>query len=429
MRRFPADAPILTAAQMRAAEEAAFASGVSQPALMERAGSAVAVQVARLAADRPILVLAGPGNNGGDARIVARWLSERRHDVILAQLSQDTSDLAEAPHRPVLVDGLFGIGLTRPLAADVAAQLARLRAGALTIAIDLPSGLGTDDGADLGTAGADVTVALGALKPAHASALCGHVLLDGIGLDIASDTRTLARPVLTRPAVDSHKFTRGMVAVLAGPMPGAARLAARAALAGGAGYVVLACADGGPDALVHCDADGALADDRVGALVVGPGLGKDRGLLDRALASGRRLVIDGDALSLIGREIARLAGIDAILTPHAAEFERMFGTGPGNKIDRTRAAAQASGCTIVHKGADTVIAHPDGRVTVAADAPAWLASAGTGDVLAGLIAARMAAGDPQPAESAVWLHGRAARFAGPGLIADDLIGAITDALK
>lgn len=428
MRRFPAGAPILTAAQMRAVEEAAFASGVSQQALMERAGAAVAVQVARLAAGRAILVLAGPGNNGGDAQIVARWLGERGHDVTIAQLSANTNELTDAPHRPVLVDGLFGIGVSRPLAPEVAAQLARLRADALTIAIDLPSGLGTDDGADLGTAGADVTVALGALKPAHASARCGHVLLDGIGLDIASDTHTLARPTLTRPTTNGHKFTRGMVAVIAGAMPGAARLAARAALAGGAGYVVLAGAEGGPDALVHRDAAAAMADERVGALVIGPGLGRDRTLLDAALASGRRLVIDGDALSLIGRDIARLSGVDAILTPHAAEFDRLFGAGEGSKIDRTRAAAQASGCTVIHKGPETVIAHPDGRVTVSADAPAWLASAGTGDVLAGLVAARLAAGDDQPAEAAVWLHTRAARFAGAGMIADDLIGAIADAL-
>ncbi len=427
MRLLPPGAPILTAAEMRAAEEAAFAGGISQPALMERAGAAVAVQVARLAAGRAILVLAGPGNNGGDARDVARWLGERGHDVTMAQLTGNANELPGAPHRPVLVDGLFGTGLSRPLAPDVAAQLARLRDGALTIAIDLPSGIGTDDGADLGMAGADVTVALGALKPAHADARCGHVLLDDIGLDISSATRTLARPALVQPATDSHKFTRGMVVVIAGAMPGAARLAARAAMAGGAGYVVLAGAEGGPDALVHRDADVAMADERVGALVVGPGLGKDPTLLAKALASGRRLVIDGDALSLIGRDIGRLSGVDAILTPHSGEFDRMFGAGEGSKIDRTRAAAAASGCTIVHKGAETVIAHPDGRVTVAADAPAWLASAGTGDVLAGLVAARLAAGDAHPAEAAVWLHGRAARFAGPGMIADDLIGALKDA--
>lgn len=428
MRRVPAGTPILTAAAMRAAEEVAFASGISQPVLMERVGSAVAVQVARLAAGRPVLVLAGPGNNGGDAHVVARWLGERGHDVTVAQLSKNTNELSDALHRPVLVDGLFGIGLSRSLDADVAAELVRLRTGALTIAIDLPSGLGTDDGADLGTAGADVTVALGALKPAHASALCGHVLLDNIGLNIDSYTRTLDRPTFTRPTADSHKFTRGMVAVIAGAMPGAARLAARAALAGGAGYVVLAGAEGGPDAIVHRDADAAMADERVGALVVGPGLGKDRKLLDRTLASGRQLVIDGNALSLIGRDIERLAGVEAILTPHAAEFERLFGAGEGSKIDRTRAAAAATGCTVIHKGPETVIAHPNGRVTVAADAPAWLASAGTGDVLAGLVAARWAAGDAQPAEAAVWLHGRAARFAGPGMIADDLIGAIGLAL-
>ncbi|MES2338628.1 MAG: NAD(P)H-hydrate dehydratase [Pseudomonadota bacterium] len=435
MRRLPDGAPILTAAAMRAAESAAFAGGVTPSELMRRAGVAVAVQVARLSAGRPVLVLAGPGSNGGDARIAADWLIERGHDVTCVAVDGLTS----AEPRAVLIDGLFGTGLSRALDPALSADLKRLRAAAdLTIAIDLPSGVATDDGSDLGGAGADVTIALGAVKPGHlleaGIGMSGHVLLAELGIAIASDWRTLSRPVLQPPGVEDHKFSRGMVAVLAGAMPGAARLAARAAMRGGAGYVVLAGEDGGgPDALVHRAGDVALLDDaRIGAVLVGPGLGRDhaaRVSLDRALASDRPLVIDGDALSILGAGVAdRLQGRHAILTPHSGEFDRMFGRGDGSKIDRTLAAARASGCTIVHKGADTVIATPDGRVTVASAASSWLASAGTGDVLAGLVAARLAAGGRDPAAEAVWFHARAAALAGPALIADDLIEQISIAL-
>ncbi|WP_326524567.1 NAD(P)H-hydrate epimerase [Sphingomonas sp.] len=453
-RRLPEGAPIVTAAAMRAAEDAVFASGVSQDALMERAGTAVAVQVARLAAGRPVLVLAGPGNNGGDAWVVAGWLAARGHDVAVAAIDGraegaaarmrgrwrgSISSLAAAAPRPILVDGLFGTGLSRPLDAEVAVGLTRLRAAAaLTVAIDVSSGFGSDDGVALGGVGADVTIALGALKPAHllgaGGAACGHVLLADISVSLASEWRTLERPVIAPPQPDDHKFSRGMIAVVSGAMPGAARLAARAAMCGGAGYVVLAGEDrSGPDALVCRPADdGLFADGRIGALVIGPGLGRDemaRNLLERALASRLPLVLDGDALSLLGAAAAdRLRDRDAILTPHSGEFDRMFGTGCGSKIDRSLAAARACGCTIVHKGADTVIARPDGRAVVAGGASPWLATAGTGDVLAGTVAARLAAGVRDPAAEAVWLHARAAVLAGPVLIADDLPARIGQAL-
>lgn len=444
MRRIPSAAPIVTPAQMRAAEQAVFASGVSQDMLMERAGIAVAEQVARLAAGRRILVLAGPGNNGGDAFVVARWLGERGHDVIVAELPGNPGGaaermrdrwtgeivaLADARPRPVLVDGLFGIGINRPLEGHVLATLSRLTdAAELTIAIDVPSAIVTPDGPAV-----RVTIALGALKSAHASgvgvARCGHVLLADIGVPVASDWRTIARPSLPAPQADAHKYSRGMVGVIAGDMPGAARLAARAAMPL-AGYVVLAGVDGGPDALVHRGAEDLYDDARVGALLVGPGLGRGgSAILDRAVASDRPLVLDGDALSILSEHaVARLSQRSAptVLTPHSGEFARMFGEGGDDKIERTVAAASASRCVIVHKGADTVIAWPDGRVLVEAAAPSWLASAGTGDVLAGLVAARLAGGGT--ADEAVWLHARAAEIAGPALIADDLIAAIPAAV-
>lgn len=252
-------------------------------------------------------------------------------------------------------------------------------------------------------------------------------------------------PSLAAPGVESHKYTRGLVAVVEGAMPGAARLAARAAMAGGAGYVILAGAEPegrGPDALVRRrieDGDALaefLADERIGAIVVGPGLGRERraeGLLKAAFAAPHPLVLDGDALTLLGRSAGRwLQGraVPTWLTPHAGEFERMFGEGESGKIERTRAAAAETGATVIHKGADTVIASPGGEIRVLAGASSWLSTAGTGDVLAGLLAAQVAAGRTGAAagEAAVWLHGRAAQLAGPAFIADSLVGHLPGAI-
>ena len=458
MTLFPPDAPILRSAEMRAAEDAAFASGVSQQTLMDRAGLAVARQVRRMALGRPILVLAGSGNNGGDASVCARYLREWGSDVGVAALpgrddgkaaemreawGDAVSTLADAKARPVMVDGLFGIGLSRPLASDIAGQLARLTCDAFVIAIDLPSGVDADAAQTFDGAGrADCTIALGSLKPAHVlgtdAARMGHVLLVDLGITLPDAPRTIARPVIAAPARDAHKYSRGLVTVLAGAMPGAARLAARAALSAGAGYVVLAGDDagqGGPDALVRRPLDDALlADDRLAALLVGPGLGRDADaarLLDAALACTAPLVIDGDAISVLAEGgVDRIAARTAptFLTPHGGEFDRMFGKGDGNKIDRTVQAALQARATIVHKGPDTVIASPDGNVTVSPHAPSWLSTAGTGDVLAGILAARLHPGGQQAAAQAVWLHGRAAQLAGPAFVADALIDRLGQAI-
>jgi hydroxyethylthiazole kinase-like uncharacterized protein yjeF len=452
--------PIVSAAVMRAAEEAVFAGGVPQAELMERAGAAVAREAARFAMGLPVLVLAGPGNNGGDAWVAARLLAKRGYDVMVAALggakegaaaamrakwAGKVVDLADAPARPLLVDGLFGTGLTRPLAPDVVGQLQRLVTAAhFTLAIDLPSGMDTDFGRDLGAAGAMVTLALGAFKPAHllgdGLGRCGQLLLADIGIPIATTWRTVAMPRLSEPGPHSHKYTRGLVAVLEGHMPGAARLASNAALHGGAGYVVRVGEDDrhGPNAIVHrpiTEFDKLLGDERTGAVVIGPGLGREedvRERLDAAIASARPLVLDGDALSLIGRDVGRLRSRAAptCLTPHSGEFDRMFGEGKGSKIDRTLAAAADAGAVIVHKGADTVIATPQGDVRVYAGGSSWLSTAGTGDVLAGLLGARLAGGVAPlaAAEAAVWLHGRAAQLAGPAFAADDLIPCLPRAI-
>lgn len=467
MRRVPPGAPILTADAMRRAEAAAFAGGVSQTELMERAGLAVAREAHRYVQGRAVLVLAGPGNNGGDAYVVARLLGEWGHDVMVAALGEPGEGaaaearqrwagtvvpLAEATPRALLVDGVFGTGLSRPLNRALAAQLEALRdAAEFFVAIDVPSGIDTDRGVTLGHAvRADVTVALGALKPCHllaeGAACSGHVVLADLGIAIPHKWRTLDRPTGLRPDRTAHKFTRGRTLVVGGAMPGASRLAAASALRAGAGYVVLAMLDGrgGPlDAIVArkiadtADLEHLIGERTVDALCIGPGLGRDDragALLDAALVSDLRLVIDGDALTLLGdaaakRLLQRIA--PTILTPHGGEFERMFGKSDESKITRTLDASRTSGAIVVHKGPDTVIAHPDGRVIVSATAPATLATAGAGDVLAGLIAGRLATGDDPftAVTAAAWLHMRAAEIAGPGLVADDLIAHSAAAMQ
>ncbi len=459
----PPGAPIVTAEEMRAAEGEAFRH-VSQADLMERAGATIAREAARFALGRRILVLAGPGNNGGDAYVAARLLKAAGHDVAIAahgepkpgaaramweQWDGVTTSLYEAKARPFVVDGLFGTGMTRPMERGPRALMSDLvKAAEFSLAIDLPSGLETDTGADFGAPCVCVTIALGALKPAHLldSGLekCGHVVLADIGVPVPTGWHSVSRPRLSAPGPYDHKYSRGMVAVIEGAMPGAARLAAGAAAAGGAGYVMLAGAEPQSriDALVRHPIAGAddlahlLRDERIGALAIGPGLGRDRraeGMLKAALASTCALVLDGDALGLLGANAARWLQQHqgaAWLTPHSGEFDKMFGEGSGSKIDRTLAAATETGATIVHKGADTVIASPQGEVRVLADGSPWLSTAGTGDVLAGLLAARVAAGGKPlaAAETAAWLHARAAQLAGPAFIADALIGKLPEAI-
>jgi hydroxyethylthiazole kinase-like uncharacterized protein yjeF len=464
--------PILTAAEMRAAENAVIAAGATVESLMERAGQQIAAAVRRLAGANPILVLCGPGNNGGDGYVAARLLHEAGLNVRVAALSDPKTDAAQAAKAgwpgpvelfgtaksaPILVDALFGTGLTRPLdapttsspakagaqsgctiegATPVAAKLLELaRSANLKIAIDLPSGVTTDDGRVLSPIpNYDVTLALGATKPSHllqpAASHCGTVRILDIGVPITSCAHVLGKPILSAPGPDAHKYTRGMVAIIAGTMPGAARLASIAAMRAGAGYVLLLADDhGGPDALVHKPFSAeAIAERRINALLIGPGLGRDadaEAKFDATLATDRPLVIDGDALHLLkGARLAQLATRDApaILTPHGGEFDALFGTVAASKIDRARAAATQSGPTIVFKGADTVIASPDGDVRVATGASPWLSTAGTGDVLAGTIAAMLAAGlGPLDAAAAgVWLHADAARRCDAAFIADDL---------
>lgn len=452
----PLTGPVLTAAETRAAEDAAMAAGVNVDTLMERAGLAIAEAVWRFGSGRPTLVLCGPGNNGGDGYVAARILKARGLEVRVAALGTPATDVARraaaqwhdtiedltaVASAPVVVDALFGTGLSRPLDEGLTAVLRGLRAAArIFVAADVPSGVDTDSGASLGAVPANVTVALAALKPAHllqpSASLCGHVEVADIGIASASDRRVIEQPRLASPSVADHKYTRGLVTVLSGEMKGAARLVALAAARSGAGYVVLAgdAPDAGlPLSIVHRTLDAALADHRTSALVLGPGLGRDteaEALVHRLLPLDVPMVLDADALRLTQPSQIRRRNTATILTPHHGEFSALFGGLSGSKIDQAVAAAKASGTTVIFKGADTVVASADGRVGIASQSSTWLSTAGTGDVLAGIAATMLARGlDAHDAAcAAVWLHSRAARLAGPALIADDLCAHLPEAL-
>lgn len=447
--------PILTTADMVAAEEAAIDAGIPVEALMERAGAGLAEAAHRFAGNMPALVLAGPGNNGGDGYVAARHLRERGIPVRIAALAEPKSDAARwarsewgrdvetldqsTQGAPMLVDALFGTGLRRGLDRGVADRLSSLcSAASLRIACDLPSGIDSDSGAELSRVpGFDMTVTFGALKPAHrlmpAMQRCGRVVLVDIGIEAVSDWHEIGPPELPKLDPAGHKYTRGMVHCVGGAMPGAVALGAAAAARSGAGYVRIEAEDHVPNvpAAVVQGQEGRCDDPRIGALLVGPGLGrKGKALLDKAMSGGRPLVLDGDALRLLEGP-AEVRGRDAILTPHEGEFSGLFGKLEGTKAERALAAAEQSGAIVVYKGADTLVAAPDGRLGFAPPAPARLATAGTGDVLAGMIAAMRARGlEPfEAACAAVWIHGRAAELAGPHMIADDLAEAIPQALS
>jgi hydroxyethylthiazole kinase-like uncharacterized protein yjeF len=439
---------ILTVAQMRAAEARAIEAGIAETALMERAGAALAEAMRLYAGPRETLILCGPGNNGGDGFVAARHLAESGYSVRVAALAEPTAEaaawargqwngrveeFARADGAPIVVDCLFGTGLSRGLEATAAERLCSLIDQSLVaVACDLPSGISTDDGAILSPiASYDLTVTFGALKPAHrlmpAMARMGRVVLADIGIAAETDWVEIGESDLPPLDPQGHKYSRGLVHCLAGEMPGAIALAASAAARAGAGYVRISTSrpiEGLPSAIVQTG-DAVLNDPRVGCILVGPGLSHIAQVLTLALTAPRPIVIDADAIGLVG-EPERLHGHDTILTPHEGEFVKLFGKLAGSKAEQALEAARRSQSVIVYKGPDTLVASPDGRIGFAPPAPAWLASAGTGDVLAGMVAAMRATGLVafEAACAAVWLHGRAAEIAGPHMIADDLVAAI-----
>lgn len=457
---FPPSNQILTVAQMRAAEEALMAAGTSVDELMQRAGRGAGEYVRRVAAGRSVTVLCGPGNNGGDGYVIAQHLLEHGNPVRVIAAREPATDAARnaralyrgevlAPEArvkgDVFVDCLFGSGLTRALPDDLFDLLTEL-AGAHhhRIAIDLPSGVESDSGMPLnsGLPRWDLTIALGAWKFAHwsmpACEAMGALRLVPIGrAEVAGAARVLERPTIEAPAADSHKYRRGLLGIIGGAMPGAPLLAAEAAMRSGAGYVKLLAQVRPPFApleLVVDDADLAtsLADKRWSALLVGPGLGRDevaRARLAATIERGLPTVIDADALVLLDRPAP-----GAVLTPHEGEMaalEKAFGlAGTGLRRDRASALARATGAVVLLKGPDTVNAAPAGEVVLAPRATSWLSVAGTGDVLAGTIASRLAVhGDPlRAASEGVMLHAEAARLAGPAFTAGELARQVGKAL-
>lgn len=443
---------------MRAAERA---TGLSEWELMQRAGRGCAEWIWRVAAGRAVTVLCGPGNNGGDGYVIAEWLRAKGLDVLVvapADSATDSARRAREAYRgeasselgtrraPVLVDALFGFGLTREI-TGVSAHLLEQAATShgYCIAIDVPSGVASDTGAWLGrTWQCDLTLALGAWKRAHwlapACAAMGERRLVDIGIAEAGLARLSARPRLEAPAFDTHKYRRGLLAVVAGAMPGAGLLAAEAALRSGAGYVKLASDAAlpvGPAELVVAPFTDALADERLDALLVGPGLGRDdivRQRLAMALDTTKPAVLDADALRLLDWDaLEGVATQRLLLTPHEGELAALckaFGVTAESKLDRTVGLRDAIGANILAKGPDTLLAPASGGLVFFPAASSWLSVAGTGDVLAGIAAARLAHhGEPaRAAEESVWLHREAARMAEPAFTAGELARAVRPAL-
>jgi hydroxyethylthiazole kinase-like uncharacterized protein yjeF len=344
--------------------------------------------------------------------------------------------IANAPPAPLIIDALFGSGLARAIEAPVQAVIDSLRSSCRVVAIDIASGIDADTGALLGQPlAADLTLALGALKPGHligpGAALAGRLAVVDLGIAVASDLHLMTAPRLHPLPADVHKYARGWALVVEGEAPGAAGLAALAALRCGAGLVTMAGDGHGLPALAvmrlgDAEATALLADRRLGAVVLGPGLAdaaRARRWLDAAQAAGRPLVIDAGALDCLdGRPLT----VPALLTPHEGEFGRVFGAPGPDRLAAVRAAAAATGAVVLLKGPATIIAAPDGRAAINTHAAPWLATAGAGDVLAGMAGGLLAQGLPpfDAACAAAWLHGDAGQRLGPGGISDDLVGLL-----
>lgn len=454
---------VLTAAQMQAAELAMVDAGTSVEELMQRAGQGAAEWVWRLAAGRPVTVLCGPGNNGGDGYVIAETLRARGLAVtVIAPFEAKQGAAAQARaawqgeilangetcHGEVLVDCLFGYGLTRGLGGELVDLLQGLaQRHHHRVAVDVPSGIASDSGAVLSPVPEfSLTLALGAWKQAHflmpGRASMGEVRMVDIGIGLVDNAASVAaRPQLRSPPMDAHKYRRGLLAVVAGMMPGAAMLSAQAAMRGGAGYVKLLSDhdyDNAPPDLVIDDTvlDEALEDSRLAAVLVGPGLGRGefaRDRLARVLERPMPLVLDADALHLLDPEL--LEGIDTsrmAVTPHEGELARLcraFGCERSDKLACAAGLADATGIVVLAKGPDTILCSPGEAPVFFDPASSWLSVAGSGDVLAGILASRLAAGvsTAQAASEAVWLHGEAARQAGPACTAGDLAQAVSRA--
>ncbi|MBM3506352.1 MAG: NAD(P)H-hydrate dehydratase [Alphaproteobacteria bacterium] len=475
---------VLTVAQHAQADRLAAAAGISSLRLMEAAGQGVADAIRQRFAARPTVVLCGPGNNGGDGFVVARVLRDAAWPVRVAALGESKGDAAAVRTKwdgsaeavspaaldgaELVVDALFGAGLSRPLdGAAAAIGRAVTERGLDCVAVDVPSGVTGDTGALSGPyARAALTVTFFRKKPAHllypARQFCGDIVVADIGIpasvladiEVTTFENGPALWSLPEPSATTHKYGRGHVLVMSGGVAstGAARLAAESALRAGAGLVTLA---GPPEAIpIHAEhvtevllksvanpdaLAAALKARRRNVAIVGPGNGVGESTAENvltALRSGVACVLDADALtSFAGKRETLLAQLrpDCVLTPHDGEFGRLFPAAAnlGDRLLQARAAAAEANAVIARKGPDTVVAHPGGRAAINANAPATLATAGSGDVLAGFIGGLLAQGMTafDAAAAAVWLHGEAARQFGPGLIASDLHRTLPSVLR
>lgn len=463
MRNGAVSGVVLTVEQMRAAERATMDAGTGEWELMQRAGEGAARWVARMAAGRAVCVLCGPGNNGGDGYVIAEALRRRGGEVRVIAPKPPGSETAKTaraefggdvesgslPAVPVYVDCLFGYGLSRKVEGEYAALLDELAAAnGFKIAVDVPSSIASDSGESLGPdVRYDLTLALGAWKRAHfvmpAMARMGIRRPVDIGLEYPAGVPQLSvPPKIERPAPDAHKYRRGLLAIVAGEMPGAPLLAAEAAMRSGAGYVKLLSQHSHPDApaelvVVRGKLSDALADERLSALLVGPGLGKGdsaRSRLESTIAAGRPTVIDADALHLL--DPAMMEGVDGsriAVTPHEGELEQLckaFEVKAEGKIGRAEALHDRTKITVLAKGPDTVLAGKN-ELRFFERGSSWLSTAGTGDVLAGIAASRLAVhGQILPAlEEAVWIQHEAARLAGTAFTAGQLAHAVKPAMQ
>jgi ADP-dependent NAD(P)H-hydrate dehydratase / NAD(P)H-hydrate epimerase len=487
---------LLSNTEMAEADRQTIAGGVPGIRLMERAGQAVADAVAaRFHTGSRIVVVAGPGNNGGDGFVAARLLAARGYHVVVAlvgELTRLKGDAALAANdwsgpviaasaealdgAHVVIDALFGAGLDRPADGLARAMIESMNVhSAPVIAVDLPSGINATSGAVMGAAvRAALTVTFFRKKPGHlllpGRLHCGPIAVADIGIpdtvlrSIAPRTYennpSLWRAHFPQPHDAGHKYDRGHAIVVSGPLwsTGAARLSARGALRVGAGLVTIASPREALSvnaaanlAIMVRPVDGAeelarfLADRRLNAAAIGPGVGVGEGtceLVLAVLAGERGAVLDADAMTSFAGQPQRLAQAllqrnqATILTPHEGEFSRYFGaldekTKVGSKLERARLAARLVGAIVILKGADTVVAAADGRAAIARNAPPYLATAGSGDVLTGITAGLLAQEMPgfEAAAAAVWLHGEAARAFGPGLISEDLPDALPQVLR
>ena len=471
---------LLTPKQMGEADRLTIESGVAGTVLMENAGRAVADAISRRFSPRPVAVLCGPGNNGGDGFVAARILAGRGWPVRLfllggrAALKGDAAWAASGwtgtveplsvgalDGAELVVDALFGAGLARPIEGVAAEVIKALEEQRLpVVAVDVPSGTDGASGTIRGVAPqAALTVTFFRRKPGHVllpgRLHCGEIVLAQIGIEPPVLGKIMPDTAANRPdwwldgfpwaETQGHKYSRGHALIAGGAqMTGAARLASRAAARVGAGLVTVAAPETAfpvyaaalagvivaPIAGVG-DFAGLLADKRRNAALIGPGAGtgpETRDKVFKILDLGKSAVLDADALSVFAAQpsdLFRAIRSPCVLTPHEGEFARLFDTS-GNKLERARRAAKTSGGVIVLKGADTVIAAPDGRAAINDNAPATLATAGSGDVLAGLVTGLLTQGMPafEAAAAAVWLHGAAAHAFGAGLVAEDLIDTL-----